>query len=647
MFLRYFVGMRFLFFIPLFFPALCAGQICFDKELVQEIAQQEAHPALHKSGNGPGRGYDLHYHRLELAVDPAIRAISGSVTHYFTALIDLATLDFDLANALVVSEVQHHGSGIGFTQADDRLSIELPAILPEAQRDSITISYAGVPPSTGFGSFVQSAHQGAPILWTLSEPYGARDWWPCKQDLEDKADSLDVLVTVPNGQRVASNGLLVSETSVDADHVRYHWRHRYPIAYYLVAFATTNYTAYSEVVPLPDGPVNVLNYVFPESLVSAQEQTPDIIAQLQLFSGLFGRYPFATEKYGHAQFLRGGGMEHQTMSFMGGFYFELMAHELAHQWFGNTVTCGSWEDIWLNEGFATYLAMLCYERLQPEEWTYVREERHRIATSAPDGSVRCTDTTSVGRIFNSRLSYVKGAYMLHMLRWTCGDEAFFAGCRNYLDDPALRFGSARTPQFMSHMEQASGRDLHEFFADWYTGEGFPSYTITWTQFADGNGQLQMVQTTSHPSVSLYEMPVPVLFTDGMRDTTLVFEQTTNDQFFEFHLDFQPTRAVLDPELHILSGPSSVTKVPVAAFGDPKPVLYPNPAGNATVLYVDDDLQGEADVRILDRTGRLVRSARSPIQSRELPIDLIGIASGHYILEVVTARRTMRTPMIKL
>ncbi|HRH69388.1 MAG TPA: M1 family aminopeptidase [Flavobacteriales bacterium] len=633
--------------IPVLFPPLCVGQVCFDRELLPEIARREAHPAMEKAGDGPDRGYDLDYHRLELSMDPAVRAISGSVTHYFTALEDLSTLDLDLAGSLIVSEVRHHGNAIGFTRNDDRLSIELPATLPQAGRDSLTILYSGIPPSSGFGSFVQSMHQDAPILWTLSEPYGARDWWPCKQDLEDKADSLDVLVTVPQGQRVASNGLLISEAPINDGLVRFHWRHRYPIAYYLVALAITNYVAYTDVVALPEGPVDVLNYVFPENLVSAQQNTPDIIPQMQLYSELFGRYPFANERYGHAQFLWGGGMEHQTMSFMGGFYYELLGHELAHQWFGNMVTCGSWEDIWLNEGFATYLTMLCYEHLQPQEWPNVREERHRIATSAPDGSVRCTDTTSVPRIFSSRLSYVKGAYLLHMLRWTCGDDAFFAGCRNYLNDPALRFGSALTPQLMEHMEMASGRDLDEFFADWYAGEGYPSYTITWTQLEDGSGQLEMLQTTSHPSVPLFEMRVPVLFTDGSRDTTLVFDQVENDQVFDFRLPFQATNAVLDPELNILWGPSTVTKVPVGAFGDPKPVLYPNPAGNSAVLYLDDDLQGEADVRIVDRTGRSARTYRSSIKSRELQVDLFGLASGSYVLEVTTELRTLRMQVVKL
>ena len=638
--------MRCLLWIPLLLPTLLMGQGCFDKELLPEIAKHEAHRPMHKAGNGPDRGYDMVYHRLELTVDPAIRAIAGQVTHYFKALTGLNVVVFDLSNALTVSEVYYHTGPIAFEHLDGRLSATLPATLDVGQVDSLTITYAGVPTSSGFGSFVQTTHQDAPILWTLSEPYGARDWWPCKQDLEDKADSLDVLVTVPEGQRVASNGLLVAETMVAPGQVRFHWRHRHPIAYYLVAFAASNYVAYSDLVPLAEDTVEVLNYVFPEQLANAQEYTPDVILQMQLLSELFGPYPFADEKYGHAQFVWGGGMEHQTMSFMGSFYFELIAHELAHQWFGDLVTCGSWEDIWLNEGFATYMAMICYERLQPSYWRTVLEERHRGATSAPDGSVRCTDTTSVARIFNSRLSYVKGAYVLHMLRNLMGDAAFFSGCRNYLNDPAIRNASALTPQFIAHMEEASGRDLTEFFADWYVGEGFPSYTITWTQDVAGVVRAEVVQTTSHPSVSVFEMPVPILFRNDEQDTLMVLDQTSNTELFQFQLPFQATEALLDPELRFLTGPSSVTKVPGAAFGVSKPVLYPNPTGGSSTLFLGDALQGEAEIRIVDRTGRLVQVAYSAIQERQLFVDLSTLANGLYVLEVGTATGSVRLPVVK-
>ena len=632
----------FLFMLPL----LATAQHCSDKQQLFDLSAQEARRPMAKDRSGPGRGYDLTYHRFVLDLDPAVRAIVGTVTHYFTALEDLSSITFDLSGALTVSAIAHVGGAVTWQQQSDELLIELPNELLAGEHDSLTISYAGEPPNTGFGSFVQSEHNGAPILWTLSEPYGAMDWWPCKQDLGDKADSLSMEVTVPTGQRVASNGVLIEETPVGTDRVRFHWRHRYPIAHYLIGVAVTNYVFYSDLVPLPDAEVEILNYVFPESLANAQQNTTQAIGAMQLYSELFGTYPFADEKYGHAQFLWGGGMEHQTMSFMGGFYFELVAHELAHQWFGNTVTCGSWEDVWLNEGFATYLAMLCYERFQPEEWFHVRQERRTIATSRRDGSVRCTDTTSVARIFNTELSYAKGAYLLHMLRWVCGDSAFFAGCRNYLHDPALRFGSARTPAFIAHMEQASGRDLSEFFADWYSGEGYPEWNVTWAQSLDGEVMVELEQTPTHPSVDLFELPVPLQFSSGQRDTIIVVEQTARVQTFRFPIPFQASTLALDPELHLLSKPANIIHVPVGAFGDPRPVLYPNPTTGQAVIYFDTALQGPAEVRIHDRAGRLVQSFSRPIQGRQLDLDTTELSSGYYLVEVTVARTVFRVPMAR-
>ncbi|MEZ4740060.1 MAG: M1 family aminopeptidase [Flavobacteriales bacterium] len=622
------------------------GQSCFDEALLHTIAAHEARAPHGKARSGPERAYDLVYHRLDLEVDPAVRAIAGTVTHYFVTTAELPSMEFDLSGSLLVSEVGYHGSALAHAQGEDLLTIDLPVPLSTGTLDSLSITYSGEPPNTGFGSFVRSEHQGAPILWTLSEPFGAKDWWPCKQDLEDKADSLDVLVTAPIGQRVASNGVLIAETPVGADRVRAHWRHRYPINYYLVAFAVTNYVEFNQQAAIADGSVAIQNYVFPEDLASAQSQTVDIVPMMQLFSELFGTYPFINEKYGHAQFLWGGGMEHQTMSFMGGFWYELMAHELAHQWFGNTVTCGSWEDIWLNEGFATYLAMLCYERLEPELWRGVLEERQRIGTSAPDGSVRCSDTTSVARIFNTRLSYVKGAYLLHMLRWVCGDEAFFTACRNYLNDPELRFNSARTPQWQRHIELASGMDLSEFFADWYEGEGFPSYDVVWSQTVDGTVRLSLAQTTSHPSVDLFEIPLPIRFTNGTQDSTFVLEQTQAVQEFNFHLPFQATSLAVDPELWVLSGPGSVTRVPVGAFGTHRPILYPNPTAGQAVLFLNDAIQGRVELRILDTSGRTVIENATTVQDRAINVELGTLAAGHYVLEVGVGYETLRIALVK-
>ena len=624
------------------------AQVLFDKATLEEIVASEArgHAPHGRSSIGPLRQYDVKYHRLELSVDPAVRAIAGQVMHVFEALAPLQEVVFDLHDDLVVSDVLRNGVPLAFAHQDHLLTVTMPDELAAGSLDSLTIIYGGVPPETGFGSFVQATHADAPIIWTLSEPFGARDWWPCKQDLNDKADSLDVLVTVPEGQRVAGNGLLVEEATVGNGLVRHHWRHRYPINYYLVAFAVTNYAVYSDWVPLQEGTVEVLNYVYPEVLGDSQQASPQLIGQMQLFSELFGTYPFLNEKYGHAQFGWGGGMEHQTMSFMSGLGYELMAHELAHQWFGNKVTCGSWEDIWLNEGFATYLSGLCYEFLLPQYWMPFKRGRRDFVVSQPGGSVLCTDTTDVGRIFSGRLSYAKGAYVLHMLRWVCGDSAFFAGCRNYLSDPELAHGSALTPQLVAHLEASSGLDLTGFMADWYVGEGHPVYQVNWSQNSAGQASVLIEQSTSHPSVDFFEMPVPVRFKNAVMDTTVVFDHTFDGQLFTVDLSFQADSALLDPDLWLVQGQSIVTRVADAMQGDAAIGLFPNPANESITVLLPSSIQGTVDVRITDALGRTLRVDRVPGSMGRPVLDVQDLVPGQYWVAVITTGTRTVLPFVK-
>ena len=378
----------------------------------------------------------------------------------------------------------------------------------------------GLPTPTDLALSNWEPHNNVPILWTLSEPYGAKVWWPCKQDLNDKIDSVDIFISTPKAYKAASNGILVAEQD-NGTHQTFHWRHRHPITAYLIAIAVTNYATYTEQALLPDGTsVPVVNYVYPEDFSRAQNELSWTKTALEFFSERFGVYPFADEKYGHAQFGWAGGMEHQTMSFMGSYNVDLQSHELAHQWFGNLVTCGSWTDIWLNEGFATYLTALTYEAFNtPEEWLGWKRVVLNNIISANDGSVFRPDTTDVGQIFNSRLAYRKGAFVLHMLRWELGDNAFFEGIRNYLNDPQLRNGYARTSDLQNHLEQASGADLEEFMEDWFYGEGHPSYRIVW-EWVDDELILRINQSTSHPSVDFFEATLPIQVMTSTTDSLL-------------------------------------------------------------------------------------------------------------------------------
>lgn len=579
------------------------------------------------------RGFDLTYGRMDWQVDPAIRAITGRVTLHFTATQDLETVALDLSDTLNVDSILYHGGPIAFDHVPgDILLAHLPAPLSAGASDSLMIAYHGTPPQDGFGSFVRAEHNGSPIIWTLSEPYGAKDWWPCKQDLNDKLDSIDAFVTVPFGNRVAGNGVLTREDTVNGD-LQVHWRHRHPIAYYLVALAVTDYAAYADTVVLSGGPMPILNYVFPEDLADAQAGTPATVDEILFYSGLFGEYPFSDEKYGHAQFGWGGGMEHQTMTFCVNYGFELLAHELAHQWFGDKVTCGSWEDIWLNEGFATYLSDLCYAQFRPLEFPGVNAARIANVTSLPGGSLRCADTTDLNVLFSGRLSYNKGAQVLHMLRWVLGDSAFFAGCRNYLDDPDLAYRSARTTDLKAHLESAGGLDLTQFFLDWYEHEGYPSYVLEWGQDPGGSVALVLHQSTSHPSVGFFALPVPVRFSNGQQDTTLVFDHQTDGQVFSAWLPFQADSARVDPDRWLISGQNIALRIPMLAFQQEDVVIFPNPAVDAVTVYLGPGRAGAVEWLLSDATGRVVRSRRTTLVDRRVDLDLSGLLPGRYVIEV--------------
>lgn len=501
--------------------------------------------------------YDVNFYRLELNVDPGVYYIQGAVTTYFTPLeADFNTIYFNLRNNMTVDSVKYHGIKINNYQFNTAvtLQIDLPNIIPIQTNDSITVYYKGAPFNDGFGSFVSSNTGCAPpnnkVMWTLSEPYGAKNWWPCKETLNDKADSLDMVVTCPVPYRVGSNGLLTSELNNNNGTTTYTWKHRYPIPAYLVAFAVADYSSYSDWVSVPNSaPIEVLNYIYPCNN-TAVNQTPLMIPMFQYFIEKFGEYPYKNEKYGHAQCGFGGGMEHSTMSFMGGFSKLLLAHELAHQWFGNKITCGSWQDIWLNEGFATYLeGLTCEQGWGDQTWTAWKTSKIANVTSNNFGSTYVTDTLSIGSIFNGRLVYNKGALILHMLRWKLGDDLFFQGLHSYINDPDLSYGFAKTPHFKSIMENVANTDLTEFFNDWLYNQGFPLYNISWSVDPTCNKvYVDMTQTHSAGTGNFFEMKVPIRFSNGGTNQTVVFDQNSPTQLkFEVKLPFIPTSATFDPD----------------------------------------------------------------------------------------------------
>lgn len=622
-------------------------------DTLNAIRSAEANTALLQMRNSQNENtgnYDVKYHRLELNVDPSQAEISGDVTTYFEAKEPMTEITFDLADNMIVSQVLQRGNSLSYSQnTEDELVITLPLTQAQGVLDSLTVSYSGNPISSGFGSFEQTTHNGDPIIWTLSEPYGAKGWWPCKQDLIDKIEEIDVFVTTPElnpsneSYVVASNGLEISQTVSNSEKTT-HFKHQHPIPAYLVAFAVTNYEVYSHQVPNNGNPFDIVNYVYPENLTSAQASTAVTVDIMNIFTNLFEEYPFADEKYGHAQFGWGGGMEHTTISFMGSFNRSLIAHELAHQWFGNKITCGSWKDIWLNEGFATYLAALAIENLDGEaNFKSWRQQTVNNITSGPSGSVYLTDqdTTSVNRIFSSRLSYNKGAMALHMLRRKLGDTDFYQGMQNYLDTPALAFDYAKTQDFIDAMELTTGENLDEFFNDWIYNQGYPSYGVNWSQ----NGtqlQITLSQTQSDSSVSFFEAGVPVRVIGTLGETLdLVLDHsTTNQQFFET-VNFIIQEVQFDPDYHLISKNNTITLSTSDFNFNSEITLYPNPT-TSVIHIVKPEHTEIKNIKVYNSLGQLL------LQQHWTPeLDLTNLASGILFVQFQTADQIVNKRIIKI
>jgi hypothetical protein len=508
--------------------------------------------------------FDVKYYRAEWQVDPAVNYINGKLTAYYTMTVPGNAISFDLSSALSVSQVSQRSIPLASAHTGDVLEITFPATVAAGTLDSVSITYEGVPASTGNGSFIRSTHgsPAVPVMWTLSEPFGSKDWWPCKNGLDDKADNgIDIYITHPAAYKAAANGILKSERPVADNKITTHWRHQYPIASYLVCFAVTNYAVFNNSVVIGSVQLPMQTHCYPESLAAFQNGTQNTLDGLQLFSNWFGDYPFINEKYGHVQFGWGGGMEHQTSSFMVNLNETLVMHELAHQWFGNKVTCGSWEDIWLNEGFATHLASMYMEHKYPDNTRTRRMNEINQITALPGGSVKVDDVNNVSRIFNNRLSYNKGSHLLYMLRWILGDQIFFNAVRNYIDDPALAFQFAKTAQLKAHLEAASGKNLTYFFDQWYVGQGYPSYALEWSQ-TGSTVQFKLGQTTSHSSVGFFQLPVPVLFRNATsgQEKLVIANHTANGQLFTENLGFVAEIAVIDPDYWLITRNNTVTRV---------------------------------------------------------------------------------------
>ncbi len=576
----------------------------------QDIVLPEQYAAssrLHVINYTETANYDLHYQECFWTILPEDGFISGQVMSTLTLLEADSVIHMDASDSLEVMSVEVNGTVVDFTHTNNDVAIQFGEVFPAGTFITIDIDYFGFPLASGFGSFMRGENEAGHVLWTLSEPYGANDWWPCKQSLSDKLDSVTMHIQVPSIYQTGAPGLLTSVASDDEGMTIYTWEHKYPIVTYLVGIVIAEFTEYTFEHPMGEDTLLMQNMVYAETLTDAVNGIDAFLPAFDLLNEIYGPYPFMEEKYGHMQFGRGGGMEHQTMSSVTNYYYELLVHEATHQWFGNKVTCGSWEDIWLNEGFATYTTWMSFQLLNDpngyfEAWLRTAKD---LVVSQPDGSVWVDDTTTAARIFDRRLTYYKGAWILHMLRWEIGDDAFFAALNNYINDPDLVWGFARVDDFIAHAETAADTSLTEFFNDWYYGEGFPQYTIIYNQGLDNAPmQISLAQRPSDPSVDFFEMHVPLRLIGDTDTMDIVLHHTQNGQIFTIDRNFVVRSVELDPDLKLLHANAAISEILIP--GEVLALeLYPNPASTELRLQVVDQVSGNFTLSIWNMGAELV------------------------------------------
>lgn len=592
--------------------------------------------------------YDVKYYNLNLriATNPNFLYGATQVTGVFNSTG--SSLFLNLINDMLVDSVT--GSSVsGFFHSNDRLYINFSRSISSFD---VIIYYKGLPSGSGFGSFVFATQNSYPVIWSLSEPFGASDWFPNKNTPSDKADSCELWIICASNLKGVSNGLLY-ETVVNPDNTKtYKWKSRYPIANYLISIAVTNYEQYNNYYRYGvNDSMAINNYLYPGSLSGFKQEIDKTPAMIKFFSEKYSEYPFIQEKYGHAQFSWGGAMEHQTISSMGAFNQGIIAHELSHQWFGDKVTCRNFNNIWLNEGFATYSEALFAEMYDgKEEFDNIIRTRMAGARKAV-GSLYLVNTDNVSEIFNTNRTYSKGAMVVHMLRGVTGDSVFFEILRAYLNDSFLAYGTAVTEDLQRVAESVSGKNLNYFFQEWVYGENYPKYQVSWDKFQTGQNNYEVklnLSQSMNTNPTYFTMPVEIKITTSTGDTTFTVFNSAQVQEFSFNVKGNPSVITFDPDNKILKdkkGDEPVEPVDFKLMQN-----YPNPFNPETKIIYMIREYGSVRLAVYDMLGKEIAVL---INQKQIPGTYVvkfvpaNLASGIYFYKLTSSSLSDSRKMVYL
>ncbi|MBU1376479.1 MAG: hypothetical protein KKE02_06430 [Alphaproteobacteria bacterium] len=524
----------------------------------------------------PQAGLDVEHYVFNLEVADGTRQIKGETVvtvRFKTGGVDKVVLDFKARDrkslGMTVAAVTEGRDGhtVRFSHQGDQLVLQLPAAPPAGEVRDFRIRYAGEP-ADGL-VFGTSRYGGERAFVTWNWPTKIRDWAPTLDHPSSKVTS-EWVVTAPEAYAVVANGLLASELSLGDGRKTTHWKQSVPIAAWLnavgVARFQTWYGGTARGVPLQVwAPVGAKVDVANAFLVARRT--------IDFYGDVVGPYPY--EKLGQvvAPLLGGGAMEHASVVFYGDggtrdgaqpmpnrrgdavalAAYGVMAHEIAHQWFGDSVTEAGWGDVWLSEGFATYFADLYTERYEGRDAFVAALRSGRTKALAAERKERDPVITPVDDAAGpdlTQVQYAKGGWVLHMLRQQVTTPIFFQGIKLYYQ--RHQGGHATTGDLRRAMEEVSGQDLQAFFDQWLTRVDSPKLDVTWTY--DAAAKAVTFNIAQQQAGEAYRLPIEIGVTDEARGalTVLKVDMARKTQVFTIPLAKAPVEMVLDPDTKLLA-----------------------------------------------------------------------------------------------
>jgi len=604
-------------------------------------------PQARTTLSDPGEeNYDMKHIVFHMHVTDTSTYIIGDVATTAQVIVpSLSTYVFELDTCMHIDSAKVNGTVLPVvTTAPQVRTITLPVPLTAGALFTAEVYYHGTPVSTGMQFFNgvtrDSSSHGSKMLYTVSDPWQALNWWPTKQDVNDKIDSVDMYVTVPHGQQDGSNGVLLSvDTTTAPGYATYHWQTHYAITYYLISMAVAPYVQNAHYMHFTGSTDSMLIQNFFMDTASFYPAYKSNFDSLDLiinyYGSLFGRYPFWKEKYGVCYTTLPGGMEHQTMTTIGIPNTYIIAHELCHQWFGDHVSYNNWGDVWLSEGFATFSEQMFLTKF----WGAAAGLTHRQTYlnqvfNESCGELHITDTTGPNTLFDPYTVYAKGQGVVTMLRYLAPtDSLFFQGLKNY--QSAFGFGNAKTADLQATMENVYGFSLDTFFHEWVYGKGYPKYKVTWDQYGSAV-TVKLVQTRSCTTYdTTFSTLLELQLHSTTADTILKVYNNTDTQVYTFNWTPTMSTMYLNPDVWTIckltvpvARDTTLRYLSVANVGVDDVKVFPNPSkGNWQVQGV----AANSHLTLTDAVGKVLWRGSSDNGITIVPGD--NLTTGVYFLVI--------------